>query len=309
MKTNEVEKLTGLSKQTLLFYEREKLIKPSRDDNGYRNYSDEDVQLLTMIKFLRSMEISIDDIKLIINHQLSFQDCLETQQMHIDQKLENLKDVKSTIDFYKEKNIPMIPELVELNKVIDHTVLGYQKTSPYVSLGRPLSHSYAIRKIMMWIVIAMILGIVSYIVSDNGMIGIVIAVVIFIIEGGAYALGLGELNTFSTANNATKFIEFNENGICYVDDQSRIKYLIDTLLNRAVLKETPYHDITKVKIVKKKRYMKIPGSQLSTNMDTYDYYFEFKDGTHYTLINPIFIDNDKNIVDAILKNKVKNVEC
>lgn len=39
MKTNELEKLLGTTKDTLRYYEKEELISPSRDDNGYRNYS------------------------------------------------------------------------------------------------------------------------------------------------------------------------------------------------------------------------------------------------------------------------------
>ena len=97
MKTNEVEK------QTLLFYEKEKLIEPCRDDDGYRNYSDKDVKLLMLIKFLRSMEISIDDIRLILNHQLSFQDCLKTQQIHIDQKLKDIQEVNQQLIFIKKR--------------------------------------------------------------------------------------------------------------------------------------------------------------------------------------------------------------
>ena len=58
MKTKEVEKLTGLSKQTLIWYEKEGLIRPKRNENHYREYTEEDVQLLRLIKTLRSMNVS-----------------------------------------------------------------------------------------------------------------------------------------------------------------------------------------------------------------------------------------------------------
>ena len=61
MKTNEIEIKTGLSKQTILYYEKEGLINPERNENGYRNYSDENLQQLMLIKLLRSMNVSIDD--------------------------------------------------------------------------------------------------------------------------------------------------------------------------------------------------------------------------------------------------------
>ena len=74
MKTNEIEKRTGISKQTIMYYEKEGLLNPKRDENDYRNYDDHDLQVLMLIKLLRSMNVSIDDIKLVINNELSFQE-------------------------------------------------------------------------------------------------------------------------------------------------------------------------------------------------------------------------------------------
>ena len=63
MKTNELEKEIGLSKYTIRYYEKEGLIQPKREENGYRDYDDETVQKLKIIKFLRNLQISVDDIK------------------------------------------------------------------------------------------------------------------------------------------------------------------------------------------------------------------------------------------------------
>lgn len=52
MKTNELEKEIGLSKYTIRYYEKEGLIQPKREENGYRDYDDETVQKLKIIKFL-----------------------------------------------------------------------------------------------------------------------------------------------------------------------------------------------------------------------------------------------------------------
>lgn len=72
MQVSEIQKKTGLSKQTLFYYEKEGLIHPEREENGYRNYTDQDLQTLILIRFLRSLEISIDDIQLFLNGKLSF---------------------------------------------------------------------------------------------------------------------------------------------------------------------------------------------------------------------------------------------
>ena len=64
MKTNELEKLLGTTKDTLRYYEKEELISPSRDDNGYRNYSHEDIRIIKNIIMLRSFDLSITEISL-----------------------------------------------------------------------------------------------------------------------------------------------------------------------------------------------------------------------------------------------------
>ena len=71
MKTNELEKLLGTTKDTLRYYEKEELISPSRDDNGYRNYSYEDIRIIKNIIMLRSFDLSIEDIRRIFNNEIS----------------------------------------------------------------------------------------------------------------------------------------------------------------------------------------------------------------------------------------------
>ena len=45
MKIKDVEEQTGLSRSNVRFYEKEKLIEPSRNEsNGYRDYSENDVE-------------------------------------------------------------------------------------------------------------------------------------------------------------------------------------------------------------------------------------------------------------------------
>ena len=53
MKTHEVEQKLGITKQALIYYEKEGLIKPSRDQNNYRHYTQNDIELLQVILLLR----------------------------------------------------------------------------------------------------------------------------------------------------------------------------------------------------------------------------------------------------------------
>lgn len=63
MTIKEIEVLTGMSRANIRFYEKEGLLAPTRNENGYRVYSQDDVQTLKRIKLLRLMHISLDEIK------------------------------------------------------------------------------------------------------------------------------------------------------------------------------------------------------------------------------------------------------
>ena len=59
MRTGEVEKLTEIKEANIKFYEREGLINPRRNGNGYRDFSAEDVKRINQIKTLRMLEVPI----------------------------------------------------------------------------------------------------------------------------------------------------------------------------------------------------------------------------------------------------------
>ena len=66
MKINEVEKLLNVPMATIRFYEKEGLLVPQRNENSYREYSEDDVQVLKKIIVLRKAGISVDAIKRIL---------------------------------------------------------------------------------------------------------------------------------------------------------------------------------------------------------------------------------------------------
>lgn len=83
MKINDVEKLTGLTQKAIRLYESQGLLKVSRDGNGYRNYSEEDIKLLRNIKVLRSVGISVSDIKLYIYGVVKLDELLDKRKNEI----------------------------------------------------------------------------------------------------------------------------------------------------------------------------------------------------------------------------------
>ena len=59
MTIKEVEQILNIPRATIRYYEKEKLIDPQRTENGYRDYSDEDVELLKKIIILHFVDYRI----------------------------------------------------------------------------------------------------------------------------------------------------------------------------------------------------------------------------------------------------------
>lgn len=77
MTIKEAEKLTGLSRASIRFYEAEGLVQPQREKNGYRVYTQENVGDLLRIRLLRELEVSIEEIRELTAGRLRLRDCLE----------------------------------------------------------------------------------------------------------------------------------------------------------------------------------------------------------------------------------------
>ncbi|OAD89222.1 transcriptional regulator, MerR family [Clostridiales bacterium KLE1615] len=95
MTIKDVEERTGLSRSNIRFYEKEKLIEPSRNEsNGYRDYSENDVENIKKIAYLRTLGISIEDIRSIISEKVTLQEMLEKQKEVLKNQITDLNKAK-----------------------------------------------------------------------------------------------------------------------------------------------------------------------------------------------------------------------
>ena len=95
MLINEVESITKLSKKSIRYYEQLGLITPKRDDNDYRIYDEENIKELKTIKFLRELNVSVNDIKKLKNDEISLQDLMEETIDKIEREQENYLTIKN----------------------------------------------------------------------------------------------------------------------------------------------------------------------------------------------------------------------
>lgn len=95
MTIKEVEVITGLTRSNIRFYEKEKLISPIRNaGNGYREYSEEDIKTINKVAYLRTLGISVEDIRRIVSKEADLYDVVKAQRQSLDQQLSELENAK-----------------------------------------------------------------------------------------------------------------------------------------------------------------------------------------------------------------------
>lgn len=320
MKMNEVMKVTDLTKQAIIYYEKEGLLEAKRTENNYRDYSDKDVQTLLWIKCMRAMQVSIEDIKRLQNGEYSMEECLEKQVKMMEENMKTLQQTQQQIQLFKDKNMPIIPELLALDMVVENNSLGFKKTTANVSIGRPLTKAHALKQILHWILYSIALSLAlmagwakwatSFSKVPNFFVLFICFLMMFIIF---YGLGLGNLKgTYHFINNPLLFMEFNQTGIVYSDANTfgkRMSYLWNVLFGKQTLKEVTYENISSCKIVCHYMMTSVQGIYGAGYIGkAWDFYFTFKDGTEYALIRPMILNNEIEAIKIILENKVSNYQ-
>ena len=111
MKINEVEAAVGVTKKNIRFYEEEGLITPSREPgNGYRSYSQADVERLRRIKLLRKLDVPLAEIREMLEGRKTL---AEGMALQLERLSTRRKDLNEAIGFCEvlEKDTVSLNEL------------------------------------------------------------------------------------------------------------------------------------------------------------------------------------------------------
>ena len=96
MTIKEVEEKTGLCRSNIRFYEKEKLVVPFRNkNNGYREYTEEDIESIKKIAFLRTLDISVEKIRKIMRNEIELHEIISNQYHKLDTQIEELQLAKA----------------------------------------------------------------------------------------------------------------------------------------------------------------------------------------------------------------------
>lgn len=96
----EAEQLTGISSQNIRYYEKQGLICPARnEDNSYREYSDNDIERLKLIRLFRKLGMPIEELRRLLNGEIDLKSAVETQEKRLESQKNELNNA---LDFCKK---------------------------------------------------------------------------------------------------------------------------------------------------------------------------------------------------------------
>ena len=134
MVIKEVEALTGMTRANIRFYEKEGLIAPARSDNGYRDYSEAEVEELRKIKLLRVLGLSLEDIRAAQSGQKELTELMKQHMDTLEQERKKLETAAQVCDRLGRKGkgyneLDPAPYLAKMEgeKVPDTDAVSFQR--------------------------------------------------------------------------------------------------------------------------------------------------------------------------------------
>ncbi|MFV0439769.1 MAG: MerR family transcriptional regulator [Lachnospirales bacterium] len=119
-KSGDFQKILGISRETLRFFESKNLVSPIRDVmNNYRYYDTLDLNKIVAYKFYRSLEFSLDDAIEMVNVGNEAQlEMLARHIVNIEKKAEHYSELLRCISEYKQS-------YKRLHELADNPIIEY----------------------------------------------------------------------------------------------------------------------------------------------------------------------------------------
>lgn len=148
LKINQLSTLLGLSHTTIIYYEKRNLIHPIRLENGYREYSFDDIMTLKKVIVLRNLGLSSGEIEQVLEEpSTNYENLLISQSKKIKENIQQELKVVSLIDELLTMR-PFEFEIVQMQPFYitkkpscntDHTIISDDKAAKELIRSMPVS--------------------------------------------------------------------------------------------------------------------------------------------------------------------------
>lgn len=108
MKINEVEQKAGITKKNIRFYEEQGLLHPRRNaENGYREYSQKEVEILRRIRLLRKLGLPIEEIRKMLEGTHTVADGMRRHMITLEREKRNLEQSMTLCRQLQNLDVPV----------------------------------------------------------------------------------------------------------------------------------------------------------------------------------------------------------
>lgn len=104
MKIKEAEEVLGVSRATIRFYEKNRLISPKRGENAYRSYTEKEISELQKIILLRRMKVSVENIRLLQEGKRELKDVLKESSEKISDEKKEMEETLHLVNSVSLRN-------------------------------------------------------------------------------------------------------------------------------------------------------------------------------------------------------------
>lgn len=110
MKIGELAQKAGMQTETIRFYEKEGLLAEiGRTESNYRVYSDTHLERLLFIRHCRSLDMTLDEIRLLLHFRdMPDESCTQVNALldehigHVEERIRDLKKLKKQLLMLRE---------------------------------------------------------------------------------------------------------------------------------------------------------------------------------------------------------------
>ena len=135
MKINEVEQQVNITKKNIRFYEQQGLLSPKRNlENGYRDYSEEDVTELKKIKMLRKLSLPLEEIRRIQKGDLILTDALQRHVILLERERASLEETTRLCQLLSEETCQY--QTFSPDKYLERMVEMEQEGTKFLNVNR-----------------------------------------------------------------------------------------------------------------------------------------------------------------------------
>ena len=135
MKINEVEAAVGVTKKNIRFYEEEGLISPSREPgNGYRSYSQADVERLRRIKLLRKLDVPLAEIREMLEGPRTLAEGMSLQLERLRSRRADLEEAIGFCTLLQQENGPL--EQLDVEQTLARLTAREEQGVTFVNIER-----------------------------------------------------------------------------------------------------------------------------------------------------------------------------